>query len=568
MLNLKDIRKETALMKVLYVEDDKKSREQMTALLNKFFKKVEVAENGELGLSKFTREPSKFDIVFSDISMPVMDGLEMIKQIKEINRDIYSVIISAHNDTNTLINAIETGVKFFLIKPVNMKKFTQTVSRIIQSSIKDREINAIARLYNDPLTGLPSRTRLLLDLEQKELGFLIILDIDSFKEIVDFFGNTAADHILVAIANKLLIFFEDYTSTVYRLQADEFAIFLEIDTSNNTLEKILKELYMVLTKKLYDYDNVSIGINISIGAEVFTRSISGEKVISNAFMALGDAKEHREEYCVYNETIRKDKDFLANIQCTRNIKEAIEDDRVLVYYQPIISNLTGLVVKHECLLRIEEKNGKIIMPGEFLHFAKRAKVYPQLTRLVFDRAIEFCMEMKGDFSINISIEDMLSNNTKEYMFDILEKNISSAAKLTFEILEVENIKNYTQVNSFIQKVKKAGCKIAIDDFGTGYSNFSHLLNMGVDYLKIDGSIISSLANEGASMAIVESIVAFSKKMGIKTIAEFVSNKEIYEIQKKIGIDYAQGYYMGKPAAELIKGGEFNVLIQPRSSRNC
>ena len=138
------------------------------------------------------------------------------------------------------------------------------------------------------------------------------------------------------------------------------------------------------------------------------------------------------------------------------------------------------------------------------------------------------------------------------------KKYNVADRVVWEILEDESIKDYEVLIEFIKEVKKLGSKIAIDDFGTGYSNFSYLLKMDIDYLKLDASIIKHLDNDENSKKIVETIKTFADKMGAKTIAEFVCNKKIFDEVKNVGIDFAQGYYIDEPRAEI--GGNYKNLF--------
>ncbi|MFY9082727.1 EAL domain-containing protein, partial [Aliarcobacter butzleri] len=187
----------------------------------------------------------------------------------------------------------------------------------------------------------------------------------------------------------------------------------------------------------------------------------------------------------------------------------------------------------------------IIPPIKFLDFSKKVKLYSSITRKVIKEACETFKHRNENFSINLNIADIKDKETvKEIIKNITETN--TASKVTFEILESEGIENYDEVISFINQIKALGAKIAIDDFGTGYSNFEHLLRLDVNYIKIDGSLIKNIASDEKHRIIVETIVSFARRIGIKTVAEFVADKQILEIIKEIGVSCAQGYYIGKP----------------------
>ena len=151
-----------------------------------------------------------------------------------------------------------------------------------------------------------------------------------------------------------------------------------------------------------------------------------------------------------------------------------------------------------------------------------------------------------EFSINISVEDIHDSEVEAFMTKILKNNPEIAYRTTFEIIESEGIENYDTVHAFIQKVKEYGCKIAIDDFGAGYSNFGHLMQLNIDYLKIDSSLIKEIDKNEKSQILTETIVSYAQKLGIKTIAEYVHSKEVYQKVIELGVDYSQGYYLGEP----------------------
>jgi EAL domain-containing protein (putative c-di-GMP-specific phosphodiesterase class I) len=230
------------------------------------------------------------------------------------------------------------------------------------------------------------------------------------------------------------------------------------------------------------------------------------------------------------------------------IRKALEEDKIVCFYQPIVDNQTQKIVKYETLVRLSD-NGKIIPPNEFLPIVKTTKLYSQITKTVLKKACEKFKNIDKKFSVNISIDDIEDDETVEYIIDTI-KNNNLGNKIIFEILETEGIENYSKVEKFIDNIKKLNAEFAIDDFGSGYSNFKHILSLKVDYIKIDGSLIKDVVKDKKSKIIIETIVNFAKKMGAKTIAEYVSSKEIFEEVKKLGIDCSQGYYFGKPSPEI------------------
>ncbi len=207
--------------------------------------------------------------------------------------------------------------------------------------------------------------------------------------------------------------------------------------------------------------------------------------------------------------------------------------------------MTNEIEKYETLVRIVKPSGEVLSPMEFLDVAKATRLYPHITRTMIAKAFEIFKNKKESFSVNLSVEDILDEHTRAFVLGMLG-GYGISDRVIFEILESEGIENYGDVSEFLTAAKKFGVKIAIDDFGTGYSNFEHLAKLNVDIIKIDGSLIRNIDTNSNSEIIVETIVSFAKKLGMQSVAEFVHSKEVYDKIKKIGIDYAQGYLLGKP----------------------
>ena len=231
------------------------------------------------------------------------------------------------------------------------------------------------------------------------------------------------------------------------------------------------------------------------------------------------------------------------------IKEAIENDKVVALYQPIFNVKTKKIEKHEALMRLENEDGSLKSPIEFLDIAKRVKLYTKLTKKMIKLAVSKVASTKSPITININMEDIENPSISRYIYNFIDKsNIGDF--ITFEIVESEKITSYIKVSNFIKKLKTLGCKFAIDDFGSGYSNFEHILKLDFDYIKIDGSLIKNIDTSLENELFVKSIIKLAKELNIKTVAEYVYNQSIYNKITSLGIDYVQGHYIGR-ARNLI-----------------
>lgn len=266
-------------------------------------------------------------------------------------------------------------------------------------------------------------------------------------------------------------------------------------------------------------------------------------------MALKQARTLRVDYIIFDNSLPVIREYQETLRWAGVVKQALRDGQILLHYQPIVDNRTGQPVKYECLVRLQDEAGGVIPPGRFLDVARKIRLYPRITRFVISESLRYFGERKCAFSVNISAEDIRDIHTREHIYQELHKNRKTATRLIFELVESEGIQDFPEVNQFIRTVKGYGCRIAIDDFGSGYSNFSYLLRLQVDFIKLDSSIVQGLTLNQESSIIIETIVGFCKKMGIATIAEFVSSKGVYDRILELGIDYSQGYYFGKPHSE-------------------
>jgi EAL domain-containing protein (putative c-di-GMP-specific phosphodiesterase class I) len=217
----------------------------------------------------------------------------------------------------------------------------------------------------------------------------------------------------------------------------------------------------------------------------------------------------------------------------------------------IINSDTGEPESYECLARLIDPDGVVYPPLFFLEISKKARLYSQITRMIFKKAAEYFNNLPYEFTINISMDDMDDPETVATILEVLETHPKLHNRVIFEILESESINNYPQVMTFIQLVKTYGCKIAIDDFGSGYSNFENISRLRVDYLKINGALVRNIARSPQNRFIVENIHNFAAGLGIKTVAEYVEDEAILQHLKKMKIDYLQGYYFGAPAEKIL-----------------
>ncbi|MCX6073380.1 MAG: EAL domain-containing protein [Campylobacterales bacterium] len=421
-----------------------------------------------------------------------------------------------------------------LAATTNLRKLNER----LKFKVEKKTEKLLSQNITDSLTGLPNRTHLESQLEQKKFSSLAILNLHNFQEINDFFGTAIGDDLLKQIGVWLQTL---YGGNLYRLGGDEFVIVIEEERSRKEMARIYHEFIHNLANKTFYVNGEHVTLDVTIG-------IDDSLIISlaHADIALHQAKENGNHFEFYSEVKATEKQYLFNISMTKMVREALNREGIICYYQPIVSTKSGKIEKYETLVRMIDSNGLIIPPIDFLKIAQKTRLYPQITRTVIQHACTAFRERSEEFSVNLSIRDILDPDTVQF----IEKTIletGTAQRIVFEILESEGIEDFESAILFIQKMKKLGAKIAIDDYGTGYSSIENILKLDIDYIKIDGSLIHSIISNPKHAILVESIADFSSKLGVKTIAEYVSSEEIFTKIKSIGVTYSQGYYTGKPA---------------------
>jgi diguanylate cyclase (GGDEF)-like protein len=395
------------------------------------------------------------------------------------------------------------------------------------------------RIYYDQLTHLPNRVLLLRHISEANSPALILINIDDFKEINATYGYRAGDKVLQCAADKLNQILPDSATGVYRLNADEFAVLIQKgeDTRfRKSLTNIANLINRFLRHEKCIFQKVEIRFRASMGIAI-ADEVGTDKLFACADIALKTAKSTNTSFLFYRQALDTQKRYEENIKWANVLTDALDNGRVVPFYQPIIDNKTGEIVKYE---------GEVITPHFFLDIAKKSRLHTRITKIILIRASEFLLANPTGVSINLSFEDILDQSVKDYIDRIYTKNPTIFSRLCFELTESEGIQNFDIVSRFIKEMKQRGCQVAIDDFGTGYSNFDYLIRLDVDVLKIDGSLIRNIQQERNSRLIVENIVDFTRKMGIKTVAEFVESEALLTEVKRLKIDYSQGYYIGKP----------------------
>ena len=458
------------------------------------------------------------------------------------NKEIFKGVI-VNKKKNGLVYYVDTTIIPILDENKNIEEFI-AIRHDITKVYEQKKL--IEEQFIDELTLLPNRQKLLKDLKDSKIQKIAMININSFRDINNFYGFETGDLVLKKFSQILL----DKISTninldLYRVANDVFAICTKNKDNLKEIRDICTNIIEYFSLHPILINNNSFYLSISIGvARNCKDSAVQNNLLSKAEYALRMAKKRDISILFLDENIELYNKLKENKKLIEELKNALISNNLLIYGQKLINNISKKE-KYEILMRVKLEDGSILTPYSFLKEAKKAKLYLGMTRMLVKKACEYFKGKDIDFNLNLTLEDIKDQYTMDFIVNAMEKT-NTAKQITFEIVESEGIESFTEVSNFIKKAKKLGCKIAIDDFGTGYSNFEYIIKLDVDYIKIDGSLIKNINTDNNLYLTVQTIVGFAKALKIKTVAEFVHNEEVLNCVKNLDIDYSQGFFIDEP----------------------
>ena len=421
------------------------------------------------------------------------------------------------------------------------KKLLETaafiVNIVLKSKKRDEKIHCM--LYYDMLTGLKNKTFLDKILNEDKEQTLLLLDINNFSYINNTYGFEVGDKLLKNIANAFKTDFK--YETVCKLEADQFAIVFDRNTDiKASVEKIKK----------YFYDNEllinSIALNISF---TYGAASGNENIFKHAVISLKHAKmKGRSSLYIFNEEeenvcFAKRKQF---IEANNILHNALSSDNIIPYFQGIRDNRNGKIIKFEALARIK-KDKEIISPYFFLEPARSSGLLTEITKIMIDKTFQIMADNNYTFSINLTENDLIRHYIVDYLNEKSTQYNIKPTRVTLEILEGISASGKKNNIKQLNTLKEQGYKLAIDDFGVEYSNFERILNLDIDFLKIDAKYIKDIDTNPKSYEITKAIVFFAKNANIPCVAEFVHNESVQKVVEELGIEYSQGYFFSEPS---------------------
>lgn len=417
---------------------------------------------------------------------------------------------------------------------------------------------------HDPLTGLLNRRSFERELDRHvkkvrrdgDQGAVIVLDLDHFKVVNDSLGHTAGDKLIVGIAERLAGRLRE-SDVVARLGGDEFAILLP-DASADEAVLVAQQLLEAIRVEAVPVMGRPRRVTASIGVApvVHREGLAGEDLLVSADLAMYDAKEAGRDRVARYATGPHERDRTeARLSWVERIREALDHDDFELHAQPIVDLGTGIISQWELLVRMRSEDGDLIPPGAFLSVAERYGLIQELDRWVLRRAIGLLARAQAArhplvLEVNVSGRSMGDPRVLETVERELATTGVRGEDLILEITETAAVENIPQAQAFGRRLSELGCRFALDDFGAGFGSFYYLKHLPFDVLKIDGEFIRNCRTNPVDRLVIQAVVDIARGLGKHTVAEFVGDDETMALLRAHGVDYAQGFHLGKPAPLL------------------
>lgn len=426
---------------------------------------------------------------------------------------------------------------------------------------KELEARLAYLALRDPVTGLGNQQQfttalasMLGDGSRRGPGVLLVADLDDFKLVNDTQGHAAGDNALRSVAHFLSGLFPEAHS-ICRVRGDEFCVILR-DGDEVAAQAAGERFTDAMHKHPIILDARGGAITLSAGIAMIEPSITFEELIARADSALYAAKAAgKGRFCLYKDNSEELVRIKSDAAWYSRMTEGLLEGRFELFYQPIIDFKCNRVFCSEALLRYRATDGRIHLPGEFLPAAERFRLMQQLDRYALGRALARLQEHpESRIAVNLSGQSVSDPEMHACIRKDLDESGVDPKRLIFEITETVFITNLSQARRLVEELRALGCGFALDDFGSGFSSLSYLRSLPVNIVKIYGGFVKRIASDSVDLALLRSIHEIAHLLGKETVAEFVNSEKTCSLLKQIGVDYGQGFYLGRPQPQFTRTG--------------
>ena len=449
-------------------------------------------------------------------------------------------------------------VKF---EPADHREIAEIVEALETTALalSERDAELLQMANHDSLTGLFNRRRFLDELRQEIVevmksgheSALFFVDLDQFKYINDACGHPAGDRLICKVADELLRSV-DADDTVARFGGDEFAIIVRrtspegAQSTADTVLKNMRRMAHIEDERVF-HVHCSIGVTRICGDELHQ-----DELINQADIACREAKlAGRNRMHVYKQAGETAQEESTGLGWVNRLRKALNNDEFELRFQPINRIDNGETTHHEVLIRLRNDDHKLVLPDVFLPSAVRFGLMSEIDFwMILNAAKAYAREVKSNpglnLAINLSANAFENDDLADYIETVFDQHNVPAENIVFEITESLAIRKPRHVDRQISAIRSLGCSFALDDFGTGYSSFSYLQKLRFDYIKIDGAFVKNLPQNPVDQKMIKLIAEIGHEAGMKTVAEYVQDAETLDLLGELGVDLAQGYFVGRP----------------------
>ena len=555
---------------------------------SKIIQAEDYQQNINILLQGLRQSAADIDLILLDITNVDLGGLDLCYTIQRQKKlhDIPLILIASKStwQEELVYSAFQVGATDIVFRPVQrLELIPRVISALLlkeerdlrqyhkhalENELAERKVIETRLQYlvsHDELTGLCNRRRLEQALEtavfhcqrKKYTSVLLYIDLDQFKLLNDAEGHAVGDRFLMSIANRLRQEIQP-SDILARISSDVYAILISNTTEKSAL-LVAETLRHSIDKFRFNTSNRDYHTGASIGVAMIKpgEELTASEVLARAAQACFEAKTHgRNKVHLFNHNDMEMHIIRSAADWVPRIREALTNNRLCMYYQPVIDVNSGKITGHEALIRMLDHDGSLIMPDNFIPIAERMGLIHDIDLWVINHAIDVLQKMPENYqhltlNINLSMYAFQDPTLLPLVRNKLTTTGVAAHRITFEITETAAVANYANTRKIIKKLRKLGCRFALDDFGTGFSSFNYIKQFPVDYLKIDGSFIRNLVYDPVDQQLVKSMTEVARTLNKKIVAEYVENDEILSLLKEYGVDLAQGHFIGCPEKEML-----------------
>jgi len=501
------------------------------------------------------------DRLLNNIKGAVLVLMVLIFVFALFGRHVLRRALSSISDLQAPIQELAKGNLGVKFNPAEHREISDIVEALetTATALSERDAKLLDMANHDSLTSLFNRRRFVEELKQETIAVMhkghmsavLFVDLDQFKYINDSCGHQAGDRLIRKVADELVrsVRADD---VVARFGGDEFAILVRKTTINGA-QSAAETILANMRRMAHVEDGQVFHIHCSIGIAMMDGDhLYYDDLINKADIACRDAKTAGRNravlYAHSDETLEQD---AACVGWVNQLRNALDDDGFELRFQPINNIHTGETTHHEVLIRLRGEDGKIIPPDAFLTSAARFGMMSEIDFWIIENAAKaYAHYSKKNnplkLSINVSANAFESDDLVQHVREVLDKYDVNPNDIIFEITESLAVRHPPHVEQQISAIRELGCEFALDDFGTGYSSFSYLQQLQFDYIKIDGTFVVDLLNKPVDQKMIKLIAEIGHEAGMKTIAEYVQDAESLALLEELGVDLAQGFFVGKP----------------------